>query len=49
MGKNSNHGAGSASGKTAGDQRRDTRSAVKAERIEAAQPQMERKPFENGN
>jgi hypothetical protein len=43
-----NHGAGSASGKAAGDNRRDTRATARTERTEAAQPQMERKPFENG-
>ena len=46
---NSKHGAGSASGKAAGDTRRDTRTTARTERITAAQPQMERKPFENGN
>lgn len=45
MGK---HGAGSASGKPAGDNRRDTRASAKTERVEAAKPEMERKPFENG-
>lgn len=42
------HGAGSTSGKAAGDHRRDTRSTARTERVTAAQPQMERKPFENG-
>lgn len=44
----SKHGAGSASGKAAGDNRRDTRESVKTARVEAAKPQMERKPHENG-
>lgn len=44
----SRHGAGSASGKAAGDNRRDTRSTARTERVTAALPQMERKPFENG-
>lgn len=44
----SKHGAGSASSKAAGDNRRDTRTSAKATRVEAAKPQMERKPFENG-
>ena len=44
----SKHGAGSASGKAAGDTRRDTRTSGKATRVEAAKPQMGRKPFENG-
>lgn len=43
-----NHGAGSASGKAAGDTRRDTRATARTERTEAATTQMERKPFENG-
>ncbi len=43
-----NHGAGSASGKAAGDTRRTARTGAKTERTEAAKPQMERKPFENG-
>ena len=47
MGK-TNHGAGSASGKSAGDTRRDTRTGNKTARVEAAKPQMNRKPFENG-
>lgn len=42
------HGAGSASGKAAGDNRRDTRQDAKTQRTEAAKPQMSRKPFENG-
>lgn len=47
MGK-TNHGAGSASGKAAGDNRRGTRQDAKATRTAAAKPQMDRKPFENG-
>lgn len=43
-----NHKPGSTSGKAAGDTRRDTRTAGKATRVEAAKPQMERKTFENG-
>lgn len=42
------HKPGSPAGKAAGDTRRDTRTAAKTERVTAAQPQMERKPFENG-
>lgn len=42
------HGAGSASGKAAGDNRRDTRITARTERTAAAKPQMERKPHENG-
>lgn len=45
---NTKHGAGSASGKAAGDTRRDTRTTARTARVEAAKPQMERKPFENG-
>lgn len=44
----SRHGAGSPSGKSAGDQRRDTRASGKESRVEARKPEMERKPFENG-
>lgn len=47
-GNSSKHGAGSASGKAAGDTRRDTRTGSKTARVEAAKPQMGRKPFENG-
>jgi hypothetical protein len=43
-----NHKPGSASSKAAGDTRRDTRTTARTERTEAAKPQMERKPFENG-
>lgn len=42
------HGAGSASGNAAGDNRRETRTTARTERVTAAQQQMERKPFENG-
>jgi hypothetical protein len=47
MGKPS-HGAGSPKGKAAGDNRKITKAAVKAGRVEVRKPQMERKPFENG-
>jgi len=42
------HKPGSASGKAAGDTRRETRTQGKATRVAAAEKQMERKPFENG-
>jgi hypothetical protein len=43
-----NHKPGSAAPKPAADTRRTTRATARTERTEAAQPQMERKPFENG-
>lgn len=42
------HGAGTPAPKPAADNRRGTREMARTERITASQPQMERKPFENG-
>lgn len=44
----SNHKPGRPATPKAAETRRDTRESGKATRVEAAKPQMERKPFENG-